>query len=65
MTLLQKLTKDLKRYVMSQKKKNRKNMKMDSQLCKKISEKYLPFGLERTIPKNLLAFCTDLAGINK
>ena len=59
-----KLTKDLKRFVMTQMKKNRLNMKKDSQLCEKISEKYLPFGLETTIPQNLLEFCKDLTGMN-
>ena len=49
---------------MTQMKKNRLNMKKDSQLCEKISEKYLPFGLETTIPQNLLEFCKDLTGIN-
>ena len=50
---------------MTQMKKNRLNMKKDSQLCEKISEKYLPIGLETTIPQNLLEFCKDLTGINK
>lgn len=49
---------------MTQMKKNRLNMKKDRQLCEKISEKYLPFGLETTIPQNLLEFCKDLTGIN-
>ena len=50
---------------MTQMKKNRLNMKKDSQLCEKISAKYLPNGLEKTIPQNLLEFCKDLTGINK
>ena len=45
-------------------KNNRLNFKKDSQLCEKISEKYLPIGLERAIPQNLLEFCNDLTGIN-
>ena len=49
---------------MTQMRKNKLNMKKDSRLCEKISEKYLPFGLEKTIPQNLLEFCEDLTGIN-
>merc|ERR1711953_1312553 len=40
-------------------------MKKDSQLCGKISEKYLPFGLETTIPQNLLKFCKDLTDMTE
>ena len=55
----------LKLYVKTALKQNRQNMKDDTQLCEKISEKYLPFGLEPMIPQNLLEFCKDVKGIDK
>ena len=48
---------------MTQMRKNRLIFKQDYQLCEKISEKYLPIGLETAIPHNLLELCEDLTGI--
>ena len=56
--------KDLKLYVKTVMKQNRQNLKNDTQLCEKISEKYLPLGLEPMIPQNLLQFCKEVKGSN-
>ena len=56
------LKKDVKRYLFHQKRLNRKNFIEDQKLCKRIKEKYEPFGLEKELPKDLLDLCSSTNG---
>ena len=41
---------------------NRKKFIEDQKLCKRIKEKYKPFGLDQELPKDLLDLCSSTSG---
>ena len=56
------LKKDVERYLFQQKTLNRKNFIEDQNLCKRIKEKYEPFGLEKELPSDLRDLCSSTDG---